>query len=193
VPVTVGVMNERLSPGKLHVAAALVCGGALLTAATVAGSAGAATGPKKLTIYSVATLAQFINHADDRQRARTNNPFKGNLEKLALGENDRGDGPFPGDSTLYSFNLYMSKNQKQKAGTATYTCHYNFEKRALCTVYYKLKDGSTLLASGPVNFNSTSFKLAVTGGTKTYLGANGQVAMIPLTNKLQQLNFLLLG
>ena len=184
--------NSRVaSPRALLVLTACVIGAALCAAAVTSGSAQAATGRKTLTIYSVATLAQFINHQDDRIRALGNNPFKGDTSKLVVAK-QTGTGPFAGDDTLYSFNLYSSANLKTQTGTAVYTCHYNFDKHALCTAYY-LMHGSTLLASGPVDFKGTSFTLALTGGTKNYVGANGEVAMSPLPKNVQRLDFILLG
>jgi hypothetical protein len=166
----------------------------ILAALTAAGGAAAAqgTGQKALTIYSQATLAQFINHQDDRQRALKNSPFTGDTGKFNT--STAGNGPFPGDDTLYSFNLFTDQSLKNQIGSAVYTCHYNFAKHALCTVYYTLGKG-TLLAAGPVDFTATSFTLALTGGTKTYIGANGQVVMTPVANakNVQKLAFVLLG
>jgi hypothetical protein len=163
-----------------------------LVAARAASAAGG-TNQKALTIYSQATLAQFINHQDDRQRALKNSPFTGDTGKFNT-TSTAGAGPFPGDDTLYSFNLFSNQSLKNQIGSAVYTCHYNFLKHALCTVYYTLGKG-TLLAAGPVDFTATSFTLALTGGTKTYIGANGQVVMTPVANakNVQKLAFVLLG
>jgi hypothetical protein len=170
---------------------AVMLGLVLFAAGAASGSAKAATGKRtSLTIYSVATLAQFINHQDDRQRAMNNNPFgaaTGNLNPKQTG-----NGPFAGDDTLYSFNLYRDVSKTKQAGTAVYTCHYNFTRHALCTAYFTF-NGGVLLAAGPVDFNSTRFTLALTGGTKAYLGQNGQVAMSPVSRNEQQLTFELLG
>jgi hypothetical protein len=183
--------NSRMfSPTALLVLTACVIGTALLAASVASASTKAAAGQKKLTIYSVATIAQFINHQDDRQRALGNNPFNADTSKLV--DKEKGTGPFAGDDTLYSFTLYTSENLKTKAGSAVYTCHYNFTKHALCTAYFVI-NGGTLLAAGPVDFNSTHFTLALTGGTTKYIGANGQVAMSPVTKNEQRLEFVLLG
>jgi hypothetical protein len=181
--------SRAVSPRGWLVLTAII-GAALFAAWATSGSAGAATGQKKLTIYSVATLAQFINHQDDRQRALGNNPFSGDLTKLVSPQS--GNGPFAGDDTVYSFNLYTGVNLKKEAGSAVYTCHYNFAKHALCTAYYLLH-GGTLLASGPVDFRGTTFTLALTGGTTKFLGSNGEVAMSPVSRNIQRLDFVLLG
>jgi hypothetical protein len=185
------VGNSRgVSSIALLALTACIAGAALGAAGVASGSTRAAAGQQKLTVYSVATLAQFINHQDDRQRAVTNNPFNADTSKLV--DKEKGKGPFAGDDTLYSFTLYASADKKKKIGSAVYTCHYNFTRHALCTAYYEL-NGGTLLASGPVDFNSTHFTLALTGGTSKYLGQNGEVAMTPISDNVQRLAFVLLG
>jgi hypothetical protein len=189
-------MREWLSPGRkeqsplaLRGLAAFGIAAALLTAAVGSGSAKAATGQRTLTIYSVPTLAQFLNHQDDRERAVTNNPFKVDSGKLA--PNETGNGPFAGDSTLYGFKLYTSANLTKRAGTAVYTCYYNFFKHALCSASFDLS-GGTLLATGAVNFKNTHFRLAITGGSGVkYGGANGEVKMVQVTKNKQRLDFVL--
>jgi hypothetical protein len=157
-----------------------------------ASAARTATGGKVLTIYSVATVASFLNHEDDRQRSVSANPF--NADTRTLTPHDTGKGPYAGDQTLFSFNLFDSPSLKKKIGSGTYTCDYNFNKHALCIVYYTLP-GGTLVATGDVDFNANSFTLALNGGTKTFMNANGQVAMTTLakTKNVQKLSFLLLS
>jgi hypothetical protein len=183
--------SRVVSPRGLLVLTACIIAAALFAVGVTSGSAAAATGQKQLTIYSVATLAQFINHQDDRQRALGNNPFNKDTAKLVVSAQS-GSGPFAGDDTVYSFTLYTGANLKKEAGTAVYTCHYNFAKHALCTAYYQLH-GGTLLASGPVDFKGTTFTLALTGGTTKYVGSNGEVAMSPVSKNIQRLDFVLLG
>jgi type II secretory pathway pseudopilin PulG len=178
-----------VSPLALVALGAAVAAVAILAAAAIPGAAKAATIKQTMTIYSVATLAQFINHQDDRQRAVNNNPFTADTK---VNPPVAGTGPFAGDDTIYSFTLYKNVAKTKQAGTAVYTCHYNFTRHALCTAYFTLNTG-VLLAGGPVDFNSTRFTLALTGGTKGFLGENGQVAMTPITRNEQQLKFELLG
>jgi hypothetical protein len=172
------------------IALAASAAGAALFMTGVASAAKATPGEKTLTIYSVATQAQFINHADDRARGEGSNPFEADTSKLV--DNEKGKGPFPGDDSLYSFNLYKNVGLTDKIGTAVYTCHYNFTKNALCVATYDV-NGSTLLATGPVLFTSKSFTLAITGGTNKFFNANGEVAMSTVTKSKQRLAFLLLG
>jgi hypothetical protein len=183
--------NSRVAPTALLVLAGCALGAALWAAGVTSRSAAAATGQQqRLTIYSVPVLAQYINHADDRERAVTHNPFNADTGKLA--PKDKGNGPFAGDDTLFSFTLYTSASLTKKAGSAVYTCHYNFAKNAYCTAYFELKGGD-LLASGPVLFTATKFTLAITGGTKKYFAANGEVAMSQVAKNKQRLAFVLLG
>jgi hypothetical protein len=171
---------------------ALLVGVALLGGRVASGSAGAATSHQKLTLYAVATTAQFMNHADDRIRGMSNNPFSPDAQALVIvakGQ-EKGNGPFPGDDVLYSFKLYANMDRKQSAGSAIFTCYYDFFKRATCDAYFELRSG-IMLASGPVVFNSTRFTLAVTGGTGRYLGAGGEVLATPAANKAQRLAFVL--
>jgi len=168
----------------------LVLGGvALFGARVTAGSAANRT----LTIYSYATGVQYLNNIDDRIRGLGNNPFSKELNKLQT-KSVTGSGPFPGDVAVYSFDLYAGPSLKKSAGSAFYTCYYNYAQHALCQASYVLSGrAGTLVASGPVNFNDTHFKLIVTGGTKKYLGASGELSAAPAARNAQRLDFLLLG
>ena len=137
---------------------------------------------------------QYINTADDRARGHVNNPFDAASNKLAPKVSDGGKGPFAGDVAVYAVNLYSSPTLKRSAGSAVYTCYFNYERHALCQAYYTLKAGGTLVASGPIDFNNSGFTIVVTGGTKKYLGVRGQavVAAAPKTNA-QRVDFELLG
>jgi hypothetical protein len=175
-----------VSPRALSGLAASLVGAVLLVSAA---SAQAATGRHTVTVYSVATKAQFLNHQDDRQRAIGKNPFLADTKKLT--PTNTGKGPFAGDSTLYAFDLYTSPTRTKKVGTAAYDCYYNFARHALCYLTFDV-NGSTLIATGQVNFKTTQFKLPVTGGTVQYKGANGEVAMKAMSTTTQRLVFTLL-
>jgi hypothetical protein len=179
-----------VSPTALLVLTVCIIAAVLFAAGVNSASAEAATGQHNLTIYSVPVLSQYINKADDRQRAVAHNPF--NVDTAKLAPKDKGKGPFAGDTTLYTFTLYTSRSLTKKIGSAAYTCNYNFAQNALCTAYFELK-GGTLLASGRILFTSRRFTLAVTGGTNKYFAANGEVAMAPVTTNMQRLSFVLLG
>ena len=140
-----------------------------------------------LRLYSVATAEQFINNEDDRARAQGNSPF-GNFKDTAAVAKETGNGPFPGDQSLFTFDVYKSSDLKTKIGTATFSCQYNFNKNAFCEAVYTLKNG-TLYGAGAFNFNATAFSIAITAGTGTYNGKTGQLAAKPGPNHSQQLIF----
>jgi hypothetical protein len=165
----------------------------LVSAGASATVAGATSGRQALTVYAVATKAAFIDHADDRARGNLKNPFNADVKALTpTKEKEKGGGPYPGDEALLAFKLYSDAHLKKSIGTAVYSCTYNFAKQALCRADFDLKGGS-LLASGPVDFNSTHFSLAVTGGTGKYNGAQGEVTegagAAPTTANTHRLDF----
>ncbi len=52
---------------------------------------------------------------------------------------------------FFSFKLYADPKLKQSIGSALYTCNFNFNQQATYDAFYNL-NGSTLFASGPVDF-----------------------------------------
>jgi hypothetical protein len=135
-----------------------------------------------LTVYSVATGLQYINSADDSARGKVNNPFDTATGKLAPKSAGGGDGPVAGDIAVYAVDLYSDLTLKRHAGSGVYTCYFNYNQHALCQAYYKPSAGGTLVASGPVDFNASGFTVVITGGTKTYLGARGEVTVAAVKN-----------
>jgi hypothetical protein len=197
--VTGAIGNSRVAtPTALLVMSACIVGAALLTAGVASGATRASTGQQKLTIYSVPSKAQFLNNADDRRRSIIANPFTTNTAKLMAvmkGEEKR-TGPLPGDTLLYSFSLYTSANLKKTAGSSVYTCQYNFSSNAICTAYFELNDG-TVVAQGKVNYftlKDKKFTLSVRGGTDAYLGARGEVTVLPSArvDNARRLDFVML-
>ncbi len=162
------------------IAAVFVCVAAL----TASAASGAPLASPKLTIYAVPATVQFMNHADDRLRGMSTNPFNLKDESVILNANgkEKGKGPFPGDDVLYGFKLFGDAKLTKPAGTALFTCYYVFAKRATCDSYFDLPKG-LLLASGTVPFGGTHFTLGVIGGTRAYFGALGQVDSIPAVGK----------
>ena len=158
----------------------------------MSGSAQARTNGQKLTIYAVVTTVQFMNHADDRVRGMSINPFniKSSGRVVITKTKEKGNGPFPGDDLLYTFKLYTSPNRAKTAGSAVFTCYYDLVKHAVCDSYFELKKG-LILASGPVVFNSTRFTLSVTGGTRAFIGVGGEVRSAPAAGNAQRLDLLL--
>ena len=166
----------RPSGRRLMLVAAVV--GLVFASVSVAGAGPAAkraSAKRVVTVYSVATGLQYINSADDSARGKVNNPLDSSANKLAPRSSAKGDGPFAGDIAIYSVGLYSNPTLKQHAGSGVYTCYFNYDQHALCQAYYKLKaGGSTLVASGPVDFKTTGFTIVITGGTNSYLGARGR-------------------
>jgi hypothetical protein len=160
---------------------------ALFAADASATTAAAKSRQGALTLYSVATAEQFINNEDDRARGKGNSPF-GNYKDTSAVAKQAGNGPFAGDESLFTFNVYTSSDLKTKIGTASFTCQYNFNKNAFCESVYTLKHG-TLYGAGAFNFNASAFSIAITAGTGTYNGKTGQMAATPGPNHSQQLVF----
>ena len=159
----------------------------------VRGGRGRGRGPQQgLTVYSVATGLQYINTADDRARGHVNNPLDSTANKLAP-KSSGSKGPFAGDIAVYALRLYGNSELTRPAGTAVYTCYFNYDRHALCQAYYKLKAGGTLVASGPIDFNKSSFTIVVSGGTKKYLGARGEAKVVAAPGNAQKIDFQLIG
>jgi hypothetical protein len=162
----------------------------LLALAAVAGLPGRAAAGRALTVYAVATKAQFTNHADDRARGTGSNPFNIDVKKLPPPPKTKGKGPQAGDEAIFGFRLYSDAAHKHKVGTAVYSCTFNFGNKALCQADFELDSGA-MFASGPANFASTSLTLAVSGGSGAYLGARGQVSSAPAGENSHRLTFVL--
>ncbi len=118
-----------------------------------------------------------MNHADDRLRGMSTNPFKLKSDAVIIGAGgkEKGYGPFPGDDVLYGFKVFSDAKRTKQIGTAMFTCYYTFAKRATCDSYFDLS-GGVILASGQVPFGQPHFALGVTGGTQAYFGALGEVS-----------------
>jgi hypothetical protein len=159
----------------------------LATALPVTAAPGASGASGKLTVYAVPATVQFMNHADDRLRGMSTNPFNLKAEAVIIGANgkEKGNGPFPGDDILYAFRLFADAKRTKPVGTAMFTCYYGFGKRATCESYFDLASG-LLLASGQVRFGASHFTLGVTGGTRAYFGALGQLDSVPAAGNAQR-------
>ena len=131
---------------------------------------GAASGPRaatqKVTVYAVPATVQFMNHADDRLRGMSTNPFELKAEAVIFNDNgkEKGERPLPRRRHPLRLQALCRCRRTQPAGTAMFTCYYGFRKRATCDSYFDLAKG-LLLASGQVPFGKTHFALGVTGGT----------------------------
>ena len=145
-------------------------------------------------MYAVPATVQFMNHADDRLRGMSSNPFDLKAQAVIFNDNgkEKGNGPFPGDDILYGFTLFADAARTQRAGTAMFTCYYGFGKRATCDSYFDLSEG-LVLASGQVPFGKPRFALGVTGGTRAYLGALGQMNAVPAAKNAQRFDLKVTG
>jgi hypothetical protein len=122
-----------------------------------------------------------------------NNPLDSAANKLWPKSSGGGSGPFAGDVAVYAVKLYSNPTLKRPAGTGVYTCYFNYDRHAFCRAYYKLTAGGTLVASGPVDFNTSGFTIVVTGGTSRYLGVRGEAKVVAAPRKAQRIDFRLIG
>ena len=160
---------------------------AVAGAGCLAGIARAAQVPRTVTIYSIATREQFMNHSDDRTRGQGNNPFAGFKDVSdPTGTETAGNGPFAGDRSIFDFALFGNSHMTRTLGSAWFVCEYVFDKNAFCSTAYKLP-GGTLIGNGYFNFNATKFAVAIVGGTGRYAGARGQLQADPAVKKLQRI------
>lgn len=174
-----------LARGKTTLLAACIAGGALSAAAAASGPSSPGK-PQQISVYSASTAETFVDNNDDEARGAVNNPF-GTHDKAAASK-EQGDGPFPGDQAVFTFQLYANAKLDTALGSAVYTCQYYFDKYAFCDASFRLKDG-TLIAAGTLNFNGQTFALAVTGGYGRYAGAEGDLEASPSGKHAQRLVF----
>ncbi len=144
----------------------------------VCGAARASQSPVSLTLYAVPMQHQYVNNADDRARGEGNNPF-GNYSStfVAPPPNEKLFGPFAGDEGDYAFRLYTGANLKKAAGSATFLCMYDFNQNAFCDAAFDLNDGS-LIGKGFLDFNASTFTLAIVGGTAGLQGTKGNLRVV---------------
>lgn len=177
----------RPAPARLLVLAVLALAAGLAAAVTASAAPRAARAQQAFTVFAVPATVQFMNHADDRLRGMSTNPFNLKAEAVIIEANgkEKGNGPFPGDDILYGFKLFADEKRTKPVGAAMFTCYYQFAKRATCDSYFDLAKG-VLLASGQVPFNAKKFVLGVTGGTHAYFGGIGQVDSTPAAGNAQR-------
>lgn len=162
--------------------------GGLVAAACTAGATARAGQPaQKLTLYSIVTHEQFLNHSDDRTRGVGYNPFGGFKDSIGpTGKETNGNGPFAGDRSVFSFVIFSTPDLTSRIGSATFVCEYVFNRDGFCTTAYVLP-GGTLLGSGFLNFNAKRFSLSITGGTGKYAGLSGHLQADPAVKHQQRL------
>jgi hypothetical protein len=149
---------------------------AVAVAATVAVPVAQATthARRSFVFYAKATHAQFINHADDRARGNITNPFDADTPPTPPNANSAKKGARAGDNALFTLKLYSDRKLTRLVGTAAYNCTFNFGQQAICEDQFLLGDG-TMIAMGPADLTTGDLILPVTGGTRRYAGAHGQL------------------
>lgn len=160
---------------------------ALLVPAVASSLDRAAKSRQQLTLYSVATAEQYQNYSDDRQRGYGHNPF-GNFKDTTPTIKKTQVGPFPGDLEYFSLIVYKDAALKTRVGTANVTCQFNVNKQAFCNTEYRLNDG-VLVGAGAIDFKSSSFAIAVVGGSGKYQALRGTLHATPAAHRSQRLAF----
>jgi len=147
--------------------------------------------PTGISVYTTPTQQTFVDNNDDEARGDVNNPFGtyNNNAATIIGEHQ--NGPFPGDETLFGFDIDKGRGLHDRIGSAVYTCQYYFDKNAFCDASFQINNEGTLVGAGTFNFNARRFILAITGGYGTYAGAKGEVAVSPDGNRAQRVTFTL--
>jgi hypothetical protein len=151
-------------------------------AATALPAAAAKTQARSLIFYGDPARAQFVNHADDRDRGNKTNPFNGGDLPVPPSANSGKKGARAGDNALFSVTLYADRKLTRPVGTALYSCTFNFSQNATCDAHFELGRG-TMIAMGPARLDGSPIVLPVIGGTGRYRGAHGQVTSSPLHGK----------
>jgi hypothetical protein len=164
---------------------------ALSAAATVAAlavpAATATAQAHSFVLYGKAKRAQFVNHADDRERGSITNPFGPDILPTPPNANSGKKGARAGDTVFITILLYADHKLTRPAGTAIISCRFNFGGEAFCDADFELRRGA-ILAMGPAKLDGRQIALPVTGGTGRHFGAHGQVSSTTsLTSKYTQI------
>lgn len=177
-------MSRRPLTAALAVLAAVAGAAALAVPAALAAPATAAAGAKARTfvLYAKPTRAQFVNHADDRERGDIQSPFESDVLPTPPSANSSKKGARAGDKALFSFKIYSDLNLTRFVGNAIYLCVVNFAQEATCEATFELS-GGTMTASGPAGLDTSRWILPVIGGTGRYGGAHGQLSSAPSGSK----------
>ena len=135
---------------------------------------------RSFVLYARATGAQFVNHADDRERGDIINPFNADTLPTPPSANSGKKGARAGDNALFTLKLFADANLKRPVGDAVYSCTFNFAQEAVCSATFETRSG-TMFAMGPAKLDGTTIVLPVTGGTGQYAGAHGQLTSAAAT------------
>jgi len=172
--------------GRGALVTGVLAAGVLGVPALASGSVRAAK-TTEVTLFTVAQSEQYANYSDDRQRGYGSNPF-GNFKDTTATIKKTKTGPFAGDLEYFQLTIYKDAALKTRVGTAEITCQFNLNKNAFCDATYQLSDG-TLIGAGTVDFKTSSFVLAVTGGTGRYQGVRGDLESTPAAHRAQRVAF----
>ena len=159
-----------------------VLAGVAAAAALVPGMASAAPKAGSLTLYGKPVKAKYVEHSDDRERGDIKNPFTIDVLPTPPNANNGRKGARAGDMALITVRLFSDPRFTRAAGSATYSCTFNFAEEAVCQIFFTL-GGGTMIASGPAHLDGVRILLPVTGGTGRYLGARGQMTSTPTGDK----------
>ena len=168
--------HERVRVGQAGLAVSLLCVvGSLFVSGTSLASTKVSPKASTITLYSVVSEIQFVNHEDDRARGLGSNPF-GNYRGSGLAtQSEIAAGPLAGDQGLFVYKLYSNVSLKKSVGTGALMCEFGFNKIGDCDVSYQL-NGGTVIAIGAVNgLARNRFGLVITGGTGRYSGVTGNI------------------
>lgn len=166
-------MSRRLPAALVAVATAAAIALPVVQAATLG---------RSFVVYAKPTRAQYVSHADDRERADLENPFQADVPPTPPSANAGKKGARAGDNALFRFKLYSDPRLTRPVGTAIYHCTFNFGHEAICEADFELGNGS-MIAVGPANLDTGDMILPVTGGTGRYAGAHGQLTLSSLGTK----------
>ena len=136
-----------------------------------------------------------MNHADDRLRGMSSNPFNLKAQAVIINDNgkEKGNGPFPGDDILYGFKLFADAKRTQPVGTAMFTCYYGFGKRATCDSYFDLTEGlAARLRAGAVRRRPTSRSASPVARRRTW-ARSGSSNSAPAAKNAQRFDLQVTG
>src|SRR5262245_53477087 len=129
------VTSDLLGSSRLTLPRAklLIFSSLALCAAFANCAAASATGQRQqFTLYAKASQVQFIDHSDDRERGTAVNPFNFDVKTPPKPTRKDSEGSRPGDSARMRFTLYRDAALKNRVGTGSYACTFNFDHHALC-------------------------------------------------------------
>ncbi len=161
---------------------------ALTVACILSTQRAAAAVSHHLSVYTRAEQGQFVDKSDDRTRGEGKNPFGDFSDTYSVSQSEA-KGPFPGDESTFTLNVYRDASLTSRIGIGVFFCQYTFAKDAFCDATFRLS-GGTLLAEGQLDFNATAFGLAVIGGTGAYQHVTtGTLAAVPGALNAEHLTF----